>query len=151
MTEGESRKEGILANFFGLSEFPLPKSSSTLHRIPLSYFIRNNLPHPVFSWGSCGVNLNIAFGVPAAAQISLYCRRSSSIKIRICWTWPTGGIPPMANPVFSRTNSASAFAKGSVMSFDIFFSLTRFAPLVATRIGCCVSLPLKKTQASNYK
>ena len=54
--------------------------------------------------------MNTAFGVPAAAQIVASFSKSSSINVSGATAWPTGGTPPMANPVCSRTKSASARA-----------------------------------------
>ncbi len=53
-----------------------------------------------------------------------------------CW-WPTGGTPPMAKPVISRTNSGSAIFTGSArFAARCTFSLARLAPLATTRTGC---------------
>src|SRR5690606_32519414 len=49
--------------------------------------------------------------------------------------WPTGGTPPIANPVLARTNAASARSIRSPNAAATAFSLTRLAPLAITRTG----------------
>src|ERR1700738_154215 len=54
--------------------------------------------------------LKTALGVPAAAQTSSNASRSSSTsKVTFC-RCPSGGTPPMANPVTPLTKSASPLA-----------------------------------------
>jgi hypothetical protein len=47
----------------------------------------------------------------------------------------SGGTPPMASPVTSRTNAASALSTGSPRSAATFRSSTRWAPLAMTSTG----------------
>ena len=60
---------------------------------------------------------------------------ASSISATGVVLWPTGGTPPMAKPVASRTKSASARTIGSPISAATFFSSTRFAPEATTSTG----------------
>src|SRR5579875_1450147 len=76
------------------------------------YLIETTCP-PVIAFKSTGVRRKTACGVPAAAQISAYCNRSSSMKVRKGSGWPSGGTPPTAKPVCWRTKSALAFSIGS--------------------------------------
>ena len=93
---------------------------------------------------SCaGVNEKTACGVPAAAHISWYWSKSPSINVRIGDVWPTGGTPPMAKPVRSRTNSASAFASGSPTAAAARWTSTRLAPLTIRRMGSPLAFPRK--------
>ena len=63
--------------------------------------------------GRAGVRRKTAFGVPAAAQISAKAMSRSSMSTIGFALWPTGGTPPIAKPVASRTKSASARTIGS--------------------------------------
>src|SRR5215213_1510501 len=58
---------------------------------------------PAISSSSAGFSLKTAWVCPAAAQTSSSRRRSSSTNASGRSAWPTGGTPPMENPVFSRT------------------------------------------------
>ncbi len=75
-----------------------------------------------------GVRRKTAFGVPAAAQISSKPSTDSSMRTIGWFLWPTGGTPPIAKPVASRTKSASARAIGSPIAAAAFFSSTRSTP-----------------------
>lgn len=57
------------------------------------------------------------------------------MNVSMALGWPTGGTPPMAKPVCSRTKAAGAFSSGSLRSVATRHSLTRLAPLVTTRMG----------------
>ena len=50
--------------------------------------------------------------------------------------WPTGGTPPIAKPVASRTKSASARAIGSPIAAAAFFSSTRSTPEAMINTAC---------------
>lgn len=90
-----------------------------------------------------GMILKTEFGVPAEAQISSYCRRSSSMRGVIFVEWANGGTPPITKPVWVRTKPASAFSRASFNNSSIFFSSTRLLPLVITKMGFPVDLDLK--------
>src|SRR5690606_37251344 len=77
------------------------------------YRARGTTRPPVIRTSSSGVMRNTAWGVPAAANSSSYFNRSSSIKVGMGVAWATGGTPPMANPVASRTVRASARSTGA--------------------------------------
>jgi len=94
----------------------------------LNYFTQIIVPF-VISTKFWGVNLKTALGVPAAAHISSYCNKSSSINVVIGFLCPIGGIPPIAKPVCSNTKSASALPNFSPICSLIAFSLTLFVPL----------------------
>lgn len=86
---------------------------------------------------------NTAWGVPVAAQSSLYSSKSSSISGKTSNVKPIGGMPPMAKPVCWRTKSASDLSIGSPPNCSTFFSSTRFLPLAMIQMGLPVFLPLK--------
>ena len=90
---------------------------------------------------SAGDRRNTALGVPAAAQTSSKASRSSSTSTTGASRWPTGGTPPIAKPVLSRTKSGSARLTVSPIRAATFFSSTRLAPLATTSTGRPLSRP----------
>eukprot|EP01022_Parablepharisma_sp_SALTPOND_P017912 TRINITY_DN290_c1_g3_i4.p2 TRINITY_DN290_c1_g3~~TRINITY_DN290_c1_g3_i4.p2 ORF type:complete len:1276 (+),score=518.94 TRINITY_DN290_c1_g3_i4:24104-27931(+) len=89
---------------------------------------------PVICSSCVAVRLNSACGWPAAAQTLSKLNRSRSISITGLTTWPTGQTPPMAQPVFSRTNLASALPSGPTRAVTL-DSSTRLPPLAITSTG----------------
>jgi hypothetical protein len=75
--------------------------------------------------------LKTPWGWPAAAQISSNRNSSRSISVTGGLAWPIGETPPIANPVFRRTKSASA-RPTLPTSASTFFSSTRRSPEVIT-------------------
>ena len=113
-----------------------PRSTARSAESPNQIPVLSHLSHltsitspPVTASSSAGVSRTTVRGVPAAAQMEACRRRSWSIKMRKGVEWPTGGTPPMANPVTSRTKPGLAFSIGSPTKAATRCSLTRFAPL----------------------
>ena len=70
--------------------------------------------------------------------------RSPSISVVTGAGKPTGGTPPMAKPVCSRTKSGSARRMGSLHHLKLYEGRsTRLLPLTRIRIGFLVSFPRK--------
>ena len=98
---------------------------------------------PLTRCNSLGGMQNTANGFPAAAQICSYTNKSLSIRTDIGRTRATGGIPPMAYPVVSRTKSGVARSIGSPTKAANAGSFTRFRPLTITSSGLPLSRPRK--------
>src|SRR5262249_49197097 len=71
---------------------------------------------PVMRTRSAGASRNSAFGCPAAAHRNSRRSRSASTKVSRVLACPSGGMPPIAKPVWARTKSGSALASGSPRS-----------------------------------
>jgi len=87
---------------------------------------------------------NTACGCPAAAQITSYFSSQVSTRVLIGLGWPTGATPPMACPVHSRTERASArLTEDTPTSEAIRDVSTRCAPLVMTSSGASSALKIR--------
>jgi len=87
---------------------------------------------------------NTVCGCPAAAQTSSYLSSQTSTRVRIGAGWPTGATPPMACPVHSRTERASARATTEApVSAATRAVSTRCAPLVMTSSGAPSALKIR--------
>jgi hypothetical protein len=87
---------------------------------------------------------NTVCGCPAAAHTTSYLSSQVSTRVRIGAGWPTGATPPMAWPVHSRTERASArcTAEASTSAATRAVS-TRWAPLVMTSSGTPSALKIR--------
>jgi hypothetical protein len=75
---------------------------------------------------------NTVCGCPAAAQITSYFSSHVSTRVLIGRAWPTGATPPMAWPVHSRTERASARPTDATPISEATRDVsTRCAPLTA--------------------
>jgi len=90
---------------------------------------------PVIRCRSAAVVRNTWVGEPAAAHTGSSAIRSSSSSSSGGVRWPTGATPPIANPVTSRTQSASARASFTPSTAAAFAASTRLAPEVMTTTG----------------
>jgi len=83
-------------------------------------------------------------GWPAAAHTTSYLSSQVSTSVRIGAGWPTGATPPMAWPVHSRTERASArpTAEAPTTAATLAVS-TRWAPLVMTSSGAPSALKIR--------
>src|SRR6266508_1032495 len=94
------------------------------------------------AWMSASVPTGkTACGVPPAHQMVTNRRRDASTTVRTGRPWPTGGTPPIAKPVASRTSSPRAcrtFAPSSARS-------TRRSPAHKHRSG-----PASSTKTSDF-
>ena len=87
---------------------------------------------------------NTVCGWPAAAQITSYLSSQVSTSVRIGAGCPTGATPPMAWPVHSRTERASARCTAETpTSAATLVSKTRCAPLVMTSSGAPSALKIR--------
>jgi hypothetical protein len=99
---------------------------------------------------SSGVMQKTSWGVPAAAQTTENCSRSSSTKTSSGRPCPTGGTPPIEKPVAVRTSSAPARSMASPTSTPTRASSTRLAPEVSTSSALRPSPPpLARTNTSD--
>ncbi len=91
---------------------------------------------PVIRMSSANEVGNTVCGCPAAAHTTSYLSSQVSTRVRIGTGWPTGATPPMACPVHSRTERASARCTAEApTSAATRVSRTRWAPLVMTSSG----------------